>query len=257
MCNKTSRRDLLRQGSGIALGVLGVSAVRPVLASPADMAYLAAAEQNPQNPSPSRERRDPPSKVLSDMLEGNARFVRGEARQPRRTPKDFQAVAETQKPRAAVITCADSRVTPEILFDQGIGDIFVVRIAGNAISGSGSVVKGSIEFAVAELGVSLVMVLGHSNCGAVKAAIQEMDSTKILPGSINELADAIKPAVALARAKPGDLLENSIRANVLRGVRRLENLDPIIAPEVRKGFVNVVGAVYGLKTGAVKIVEEI
>ena len=198
--------------------------------------------------------RPTPSEVLSDMVEGNARFVRGEARQPRRTPKDFSAVAEGQRPRACVITCADSRVTPEILFDQGIGDIFVVRIAGNAISGSGAIVKGTIEYAVAELNVSLVMVLGHSGCGAIKAAIQYVDSEEILPGSINELVDALKPAVTLARQKPGDLLENSIRANVMRGVNRLRNLDPMVARGSKVGDIKVVGAVYTLKTGQVSII---
>jgi carbonic anhydrase len=237
----SSRRNFLLGG--------GVLATELLVAS-----QSASASQSAQA---AKTNRHDPDQVLRDMLEGNQRFVDGKARQPRRTPRDFQAVSESQRPRAVVITCADSRVTPEILFDQGIGDIFVVRIAGNAISGSGSIVKGTIEFAVAELDVPLVMVLGHSNCGAVKAALQYVDSEDILPGSINELVDSLKPAVALARRAPGDLLENSIRANVLRGVQRLRKLDPIVASGVGKGTVKVVGAVYALKSGKVQLIEKV
>jgi len=86
-------------------------------------------------------------------------------------------LSETQRPEAIIIACADSRVPPEVLFDQGVGDLFVVRVAGNIVSGAGAVVKGSIEYAVAELGVKLIMVLGHSNCGAVKAAVKHINDS--------------------------------------------------------------------------------
>jgi carbonic anhydrase len=248
MCDKASRRDVLLHGGLLA----GALTALPFTGA----AFAQTAPAKPEEKPVAPPVRHDPDKVLADMLEGNGRFVRGVARQPRRAPKDFTAVAEGQRPRAVVITCADSRVTPEILFDQGIGDIFVVRIAGNAISGSGSIVKGTIEFAVAELGVALVMVLGHSGCGAVKAALQYADSEEILPGSINELVDSLKPAVMLGRKLPGDPLENSIRANVLRGVERLRKLDPIIAPGARKGDVKVVGAVYALKTGQVELISK-
>ena len=117
-----------------------------------------------------------------------------------------------------MIACSDSRVPPEILFDQGVGDLFVVRVAGNVVGGTGAVVKGSVEYAVAELKVPLVVVLGHSECGAVKAAVEHIDQRDSLPGAINELVELIKPAVEEVRGKPGDKLANAIRANVELGV---------------------------------------
>jgi carbonic anhydrase len=142
-------------------------------------------------------------------------------------------------------------VAPELIFDQGVGDLFVVRVAGNVISGAGASVKGSIEYAVAELGVRLVMVLGHSRCGAVKAAIKHIDDNDALPGSIRDLVDTIRPAVAAANGRRGDPLDNAIRANVEQGVERLNGLAPILADAVRTGRVKVVGAVYDLGSGKV------
>ena len=148
-----------------------------------------------------------PDAVLARLLEGNQRFVKGQLLHPGRKPEDFAALAEGQAPLAIIVACADSRVAPELVFDQGIGDLFVVRVAGNAVSGAGPIVKGSIEFAVAELGARLIMVLGHSQCGAVKAAIEHIDANDVLPGSIRELVDLIRPAAAEVRGKPGDKLD--------------------------------------------------
>jgi carbonic anhydrase len=144
-------------------------------------------------------------------------------------------------------------VPPEILFDQGVGDLFVIRVAGNVIGDSGAVVKGSIEYAVAVLNVPLVMVLGHSNCGAVKAAIEHIDKKDSLPGAINGLVELIKPAVEEVRSKPGNLLSNAIVANVALGVTRLKGLEPIMAGPVAAGSVKVVGATYDLASGRVKL----
>jgi carbonic anhydrase len=191
---------------------------------------------------------------LADLLAGNERFVAGRPESPRRRPEDFEPLAAGQFPQAAIIACSDSRVPPEILFDQGVGDLFVIRIAGNVIGGSGPVVKGSIEYAVAELKVPLVMVLGHSNCGAVKAAVKHIDDHEDLPGSIDNLVNLIKPAVEQVRGKPGDMLTNAIRANVEFGVARLKGLEPILAGPVRAGKLQVVGATYDLATGRVKMV---
>jgi len=196
----------------------------------------------------------PPDEVLRLIKEGNARFASGASTHPRRTPADFKPLAAGQAPIAAIVACADSRVTPEILFDLGIGELFVVRVAGNYVSGAGASVKGSVEYAVAELGVSLIMVLGHSQCGAIKAAIQHIHDNDALPGSINDLVNTIKPAVTESQHKPGDPLENAIRANVQRGVQRLNGLDPIIAPAVKSGKLKVVGAVYDLASGKITMV---
>ncbi len=177
--------------------------------------------------------------------------MKGAPASPRRSPEDFRGLADSQYPEAVIVSCADSRVAPEILFDVGVGDIFVVRVAGNVVGGAGAVVKGSIEYAIAELNVPLIVVLGHSNCGAVKAAKQHIDAKDSLPGAINGLVELIKPAVAQSKGTPGDGLENAIRKNVELGVERLRGLDPILAPRVKEGKLKVVGAVYDLRTGVV------
>jgi len=195
-----------------------------------------------------------PEQALRELLSGNERFVKGQPASPRRAPEDFRELAEAQYPEAVIVSCADSRVAPEILFDVGVGDVFVVRVAGNVVEGAGATVKGSIEYAIAELNVPLIMVLGHSGCGAVKAAIKHIDAKDSLPGAINGLVELIKPAVAQSQGVPGDILENAIRKNVEIGVERLKGLQPVLAPRVKDGKVNVVGALYDLRTGTVKMV---
>jgi carbonic anhydrase len=195
----------------------------------------------------------PAAEVLQRLLEGNQRFVKGETSSPRRGPDDFRPLAEGQRPVAVIVGCADSRVPPELLFDQGVGDLFVVRVAGNVVKGAGPPVKGSIEYGVAELGVSLVMVLGHSECGAVKAAIKHIDDRDALPGALGLLVNSIRPAVIKAKGMPGDLLDNALRANVAIGVETLRGLQPIVAPAVKRGQVKVVGAMYDLRTGSVSV----
>jgi carbonic anhydrase len=196
-----------------------------------------------------------PDGALRDLLNGNERFVKGQPASPRRAPEDFRELAAAQYPEAVIVSCADSRVAPEILFDVGVGDIFVVRVAGNVVEGAGTTVKGSIEYAIAELNVPLIVVLGHSGCGAVKAAIKHIEAKDALPGAINGLVELIKPAVAQSQGMPGDSLENAIRKNVQIGVQRLKGLEPILAPRVKDGKLKVVGAVYDLRTGTVKLVE--
>ncbi len=179
--------------------------------------------------------------------------MKGEAASPRRGPDDFRPLAEGQRPIAVIVGCSDSRVPPELLFDQGVGDLFVVRVAGNVVKGAGPPVKGSIEYGVAELGASLVMVLGHSECGAVKAAIKHLEDKDALPGAIEPLVNSIRPAVVKARGMPGNLLDNALRANVAIGVDLLRDLQPIVAPGVKRGQVKVVGAMYDLRTGSVTL----
>jgi carbonic anhydrase len=201
-------------------------------------------------PAPKRD----PDTVQARLLEGNARFMKGESDQPRRKPEDFARLAEGQAPLAVIVGCADSRVAPELIFDQGLGELFVVRVAGNIVSGAGASVKGSIEYAVADLGVRLIVALGHSQCGAVKAAIKHIEAKDALPGAINDLMDTIKPSVAAVKDKAGDPLDNVIKANVERGVERLRGLDPILAAAVKKEQVKVVGATYELRSGKVTLV---
>ena len=234
---RVSRRQLMRLAVMGAAGL--VVSTRALLASGAPVAGAA--------------RRDPDA-ILRDLLDGNQRFSSGQAAGPRRKPEEFATLADGQTPEAVIVGCADSRVSPEILFDQGVGDLFVIRVAGNVVSNAGVIVKGSIEYAVAELGVPLILVLGHTQCGAVKAALQHLDAKDVLPGALAGLVDAVKPAVAAAKGKPGDPLDNTIRANVLAGVARLKVLPPIVGPAVKRGKVSVVGGVYDLKSGAVTMV---
>jgi carbonic anhydrase len=235
-----SRRQFLAR-TALALAALGAGGPRSARAAPA---------------SPGRRARHPSADdVLKRLLAGNARFAKGETRNPRRRPEDYRAVAEGQEPIAVILGCADSRVPPELLFDVGVGDLFVVRVAGNVVGGAGPVVKGSAEYAVAELDVPLIMVLGHSGCGAVKAAIAHLDQKDAPPGAINDLVALIGPAVAVARRQPGNLLDHAIRANVMLGMERLEHLAPILAPRVREGRLKVAGGVYDLRSGAVALVD--
>jgi carbonic anhydrase len=195
-----------------------------------------------------------PEEILQKLLAGNQRFVKGKTTNPRRKPEDFGKLVEGQTPKAVIVGCADSRVPPELLFDQGVGDLFVVRVAGNVVSGAGAIVKGSIEYAVAELNVPLVMVLGHTQCGAVKAAMKHISDKDPLPGAIAELVNAIKPAVINAKDRDGNALDNAIKANVAIGVERLKSLEPIVAIALREGRVKVVGGVYDLRTGSVTMI---
>ena len=227
-----SRREFIRL-SGLAVGATGLA-----------LSTMGRAAD------PTTEGRDAGA-VLAQLLEGNKRFMMGDLAHPRRKPEDFVPLAEGQAPLTAIVCCADSRVAPELIFDQGVGDLFVVRVAGNVITGAGDSVKGSIEYAVAELDVRLILVLGHSQCGAVKAAIKHIDAKDTLPGSIGGLVDLIRPAVAVVKNKQGNILDNAIKANVERGVERLKRLEPIVAGSVKKGTLKVVGAVYDLHSGKV------
>jgi carbonic anhydrase len=134
-----------------------------------------------------------------------------------------------------------------------VGDLFVVRVAGNVATGAGPIVKGSIEFAVAELGARLIVVLGHSECGAVKAATAHIEARDALPGSIGPLVEIIRPAVERAADRAGDKLANVIQANVEKCVDTLKHLDPILSKFAGSGELKVVGAVYDLKTGKVDV----
>ena len=227
-----SRREFMRL-SGLAFGAAGFAF--STIGRAADL---------------SRGGRDADA-VLAQLLDGNKRFMRGNLAHPRRKPEDFVPLAQGQAPLTVIVCCADSRVAPELIFDQGVGDLFVVRVAGNVITGAGDSVKGSIEYAVAELDVRLILVLGHSRCGAVKAAIKHISDNDALPGSIKGLVDLIRPAVTAVKNLQGNVLDNAIKANVERGVERLKRLEPILAGAVRKGTLKVVGAVYDLHSGKV------
>src|SRR4051812_32037844 len=236
-----SRRQFVKIAAAVGASI--VSVMRIAAAEP----HAGAAKNAPARPKP--------EEALRELMAGNERFAAGRPSSPRRSPADYRQLAEGQYPFATIISCADSRVAPEILFDVGKGDIFVVRVAGNVVSGAGAVVKGSIEYAVAELNVPLIMVLGHSNCGAVKAAMAHLNAKDSLPGAINDLVELIKPAVEQSKGEFTDPLSAAIAKNVQIGVEKLKNLEPILAAPVKEGKLKIVGGVYDLRTGKVTLVK--
>jgi carbonic anhydrase len=169
-------------------------------------------------------------------------------------PEAFAQDVKGQAPPAIILGCSDSRVPPEFVFDQPIGDLFVLRVAGNIV-GSGPILKGSIEFAVAVLGARLIIVMGHSQCGACKAAIEHLDNNDKLPGSIEGMVDYIRPVVRKVGDAPGDKVLNVTKANAVMNAKRLETLGPILPPLFKKGELKMVGAYYEMKTGRVEILS--
>jgi carbonic anhydrase len=153
-----------------------------------------------------------------------------------------------QHPVAAILSCADSRVPPELVFDQGLGDLFTVRVAGNVVDDA---IIGSLEYAAEHLGIPVIIVLGHSGCGAVKATIDGGEPNT----HIQALVKAIQPAVDQAYREPGPLMDNAIRDNVLLAVKQLNESKPILAEMVRAGKLQIKGAVYHLDSGVVEYLK--
>jgi carbonic anhydrase len=194
---------------------------------------------------------DTPDAALNLLIEGNARYV---ANQPRE--RDFSAGrasrTQGQAPFAAILGCADSRIAPELAFDQGPGDLFVVRVAGNFVTPDG---LASLEFGAAVLGTKLIMVLGHNSCGAVNATVTALQKGNTLPGHISDLVRAMKPGIEPVLKQSGDdLQQRAVIANVRYNAQRLQHAKPILAEMIAKNEVRVVGAVYDIATGKVTLV---
>jgi len=192
-----------------------------------------------------------PADALKRLMEGNARYA---ANTP--NERDFSsgraARAQAQYPIGAILGCADSRVAPELTFDQAPGDLFVARVAGNIVTPD---LLASLEYGVQFLGAPLIIVLGHSGCGAVDAAIKVLKTKAVLPGKLPQLVGAIKPAVAaVEKAQNGTLLDNATAENVRRQVARLKRSAPVIANAYATKKIDIVGGVYDLATGKIAIV---
>lgn len=187
-----------------------------------------------------------PDAALQRILEGNKRFV-AEKRQDLPSRSRLQETAIAQFPFAAILSCADSRVPAEIVMDQGLGDLFVVRVAGNVASESGI---GSLEFSAAVLGTQLIVVIGHERCGAVAAAVQGDP----LPGRIGIFVEEIKPAVRSVQGKPGDPVENAVVANVKYQVNKLKEGSSILSSLIAEGKLKIVGCRYDLDTAELTVV---
>lgn len=193
--------------------------------------------------------------ALALLKEGNRRFI---ADSPALGPISRQrrlAIAQSQAPFATLVSCSDSRVGPEQLFGRGLGELFIVRNAGNTVSSNQAL--GSLEYAVAVLGTPLVVVLGHERCGAVDAAVKVVKDNASFPGSIGRMVEPIIPAALAARSDGTINLDNAIRANVRRTVEQLRNaVEPVLLEPQRQGRLKVVGAYYDLDTGAVDFFDE-
>lgn len=189
----------------------------------------------------------PPSAadVLAELKAGNEHHATKHYQHPHQTAARQRELTTTQHPHATILSCADSRVAPEIVFDQGLGDLFDVRVAGN-IAGDAEI--ASIEYAADHLGVPVLVVLGHQRCGAVTAATEPGEA----PGHLPVLIAAIRPAVEQARGMPGDAIDNAVRINVENVVRQLTGSQPVLAGLTAAGRLQVVGAVYSLDTGKIE-----
>lgn len=186
--------------------------------------------------------------ALANLMEGNQRYVRHKEQHPDESLARRKELETAQHPFAVILGCADSRVPPELLFDQGLGDLFDIRVAGNVVDDA---VLGSIEYAVEHLGTKLIIVLGHEKCGAVSAAVEGGD----VPGHLKALVAAIQPSVDATRNDPGDRVHNCVIANARRVAGQIRASEPILKEAVEKAGVKVVAADYALDTGKVNLLD--
>jgi carbonic anhydrase len=210
--------------------------VRPIIASSlliAGMVALGAQESLPSADA-----------VIAELKAGNAHHVAKKYDRPNQTAARQQELASGQSPHCAILTCADSRVPPEIIFDKGLGDIFDIRVAGNV---AGDDEMASVEYAAEHLHVPLVVVMGHTHCGAITAALEGGP----LPGKLPNLIAAMRPAVEQSAHEPGDRVDNAVRDNVVYVVQQLRAAKPVLSELVATGKLRIVGAVYSLDTGKV------
>jgi carbonic anhydrase len=193
----------------------------------------------------------PPSAevVLRELKAGNDHHVTKRYQHPHQSAARQRELAAGQAPHAIVLSCADSRVTPEIILDQGLGDLFDIRVAGNVASDTE---LASIEYAASHLHTPVVVIMGHQKCGAVTAAAESGEPEGHLPS----LLGLIRPAIERARSRPGDLIDNAVHINVENVVRQIRTSTPVLAPLVDRGALRVVGAVYSLDTGKVEWLPE-
>ena len=230
-----SRRRFLRLSGLAALGVGASACAAPFVRSEAALA-----------PEPAVTT---PDQALQRLLEGNQRYVAATPIYPNLTVDRRTQLAQGQHPFSIVFSCVDSRVPPELLFDRGLGDLFVIRTAGHVLDDA---VLGSIEYGVAELSIPLILVLGHEKCGAVKATLEATEHQTTAPDRIQTLVRAITPAIEQSKGRPGDALDNAVLANIALTVGRLK-ATPLLADALGKGGLKIIGGRYDLDSGSVVI----
>jgi len=210
-------------------------------------------------PAPGTARAAPPTltpeQVLLQLKKGNAAFLQGRTIAGDVRGRRRLEIARAQYPIAVLVSCSDSRVPPEVLFGKGLGELFIIRNAGNTID---TAAMGSLEYAVAELNVPLIVVMGHERCGAVAAAVSVVEKGATFPGSIGRMVEPIVPAVLDARRQgAADLLDASVRNNVSRTVGRLRDFsEPMVLDRIKSGKLRVIGARYDLDDGRVDFFDE-
>lgn len=245
--NKQSNDHGITRRAIMSSAALGIAA-----AGTAPIATAFAAAPPPTGPASPQLT---PAQALAALKRGNQEFLAGRPVTQDTDGRRRLAIARAQYPIAVLVSCSDSRVPPELLFGRGLGQLFIIRNAGNTID---TVAMGSLEYAVAELNVPLVVVMGHERCGAVAAAVSVVTEGATFPGSIGQMVEPIIPAVLDARrANPGDLLDASVRANVSRTVKRLREFsEPLILDRLRQNKLRIVGARYDLDDGTVDFFDE-
>jgi carbonic anhydrase len=186
--------------------------------------------------------------ALARLMAGNQRYTRHRALHPDESLARRKSLVGTQHPFAVILGCADSRVPPELLFDQGLGDLFVIRVAGNIVDDA---VLGSIEYAVEHLGTNLIVVLGHEKCGAVTAAVEGGAAA----GHLTALVEAIRPVVAATANTPGDKVHNCVIAKARNVARQIRQSEPVLKEAGERKGLKVVAADYALDTGAVTLLD--
>ncbi|MDZ8187894.1 MAG: carbonic anhydrase [Nostoc sp. ChiSLP02] len=230
------RRDFLKFA-----GVMGIGAA--AFSHRWDIQQAAAADVHPVNPNPVSA-----DEAIRRLLNGNQRFVLQESKCGDRSLERLRLVAKAQYPFAAILGCADSRVPAEIVFDQGLGDLFVVRVAGNVASDSAI---GSLEYSTAVLGSQLIVVLGHKRCGAVIEAIKD----EPLPGRIGFIVEGIKPALANTKLTTDSTSDDAVKANIKYQVQKLQENSTLLAKLAREGKLKIIGACYDIDTGKVNMIS--
>ncbi len=206
------------------------------------MAGTAAAGQSGGQPTA--------AEALKQLKEGNARFVAGKAVHPRADREQLAETVQGQKPFATVLSCSDSRVPPELLFDQGVGDLFVVRVAGNVV---GRDVQASIEYGVEHLHTPILLVLGHTHCGAVTAAVKAAEAEGAIPALLWKISPAVRWAKTHAH---GDEVEAAIQRNVELMLEEIPSVSPVTRRRLEQGETKALGGIYDLATGKVRWLSE-
>ncbi|MET9830334.1 carbonic anhydrase [Streptomyces sp. NPDC006385] len=244
------RRAFLVGGLAASAAVITGCSSKSDTAAPAEKAAAGAAPA--ASPVAAVARPDSPRTAFDRLMEGNKRWVDGKLQHPDQTPERRTLLAAEQKPYAAILSCIDSRVPPELVFDTGIGDLFVMRTGGQVVS---PVVTGSVEYGPLTAGTSLIVVLGHQSCGAVKAAYKALKEKTPLPGNLQSIVEAVRPAYEeISKQKHADPVDAMIRVHTRQtaaDLRKSTNLAPLL----RKRDVAIVSAYYSLETGRVEVLS--